>query len=297
MKPLILIIDDEADFLYNVKLFLESNDFDVITASNGIEALKILNNKKYGVPNIIICDIVMPEMDGYEFFENISKNSRWNKIPFIFLTNKTSIEDIRFGKMLGVDDYLTKPVNEEDLLVSIKGRILRSDNINKIKKQNKKSIDRFNKLRLTIDSSIKKENEAEIILIYVLWDDKIGPSIRATYPSTQNIQVPVNRISVQLFNSINSIYGNENIINAQSILLSIENIKRQGYVYFDSFKDIKIRGGNRRFMLALISPRISYFESLTIKNIFEELADKIKNKRDWDIKEYWKMISVVLIEK
>ena len=108
MKPLILVVEDNRDLLFSLNLILESNNYKSITSRNGKEALVILNELDQ-VPDIIISDIMMPEMDGYEFFKEISNSSRWNRIPFIFLSARSTPQDIRFGKLLGVDDYITKP--------------------------------------------------------------------------------------------------------------------------------------------------------------------------------------------
>ena len=107
-----------------VKLLLESNDYRVETAKTGEDALKILSDLKTP-PDIIISDIMMPKMNGYNFFETVSDNLKWNRIPFIFISALSTPEDIRIGKMLGVDDYLTKPFKEEDLLATISGKVNR----------------------------------------------------------------------------------------------------------------------------------------------------------------------------
>ena len=118
MKPLVLVVDDNKDILFNLKLLLESNNYLVETAETGEDALKVLSDLK-NPPDIIISDIMMPKMDGYHFFETISENLKWNRIPFIFISALSTPEDIRLGKMLGVDDYLTKPFKEEDLLAKL----------------------------------------------------------------------------------------------------------------------------------------------------------------------------------
>ena len=128
MQPLILIVEDNADLLYNLNLILESNNYRTLLAKNGKEAIQILNNLDE-IPDIILSDILMPKMDGYEFFKEISTNTRWYRIPFIFLTAKTSPKDIRFGKLLGVDDYITKPFTEKDLLAVITGKVARNRRI------------------------------------------------------------------------------------------------------------------------------------------------------------------------
>ena len=106
-----------------IKMILEHNNYNVITADNGKSALKLLM-EMIEIPDLILSDIMMPEMDGYHFIKQTSKNLKLLHIPFIFLTALDSPEDKRLGKLLGADDYLTKPINEEDLLASIGGKIL-----------------------------------------------------------------------------------------------------------------------------------------------------------------------------
>lgn len=132
LTNLIMVVEDNVNILDSITFILELNDFDVITAKNGKDALEKLNyliseDKK---PDVIVSDIMMPEMDGYHLFRELSKSPHWNKIPFIFLTALVSPEDIKIGKMLGVDDYITKPFKEDDLLAIIVGKLA------KLKKQN-----------------------------------------------------------------------------------------------------------------------------------------------------------------
>nr|MDO8116796.1 response regulator [Candidatus Sigynarchaeota archaeon] len=123
-KYTVLIVDDNKDILYNLRTALGLNHFNVISANNGKEALEILRKLK-AVPDVIISDIMMPEMDGYELLKAISKEPGLNQVPFIFLSAKTTVEDIRLGKILGVDDYITKPFHQEDLIAIVKGKIAR----------------------------------------------------------------------------------------------------------------------------------------------------------------------------
>lgn len=124
MKDLILLVDDNKDLRMTVQLLLEEHNYDVIVATNGKEALKRLSAAER-LPDVIISDVHMPEMDGLEFFHYISENSRLKDIAFIFLTVHSSPEEIRQGKRLGVDHYLSKPFNKDDLLAVIEGTIAR----------------------------------------------------------------------------------------------------------------------------------------------------------------------------
>ena len=289
-KPLLLVVEDNPDVLYNLKLTLEFNGYEVITAENGVKAIETLSALEK-LPNLIISDIMMPEMDGYDFFKKVSENMLWNSIPFIFLTAKTSPEDVRFGKMLGVDDYIRKPFTEEDLLASIAGKIARNQKTVSI---NKKVEELFSDLQIDTAPSISEAEKSAVLLLYVAWDDKLGPNLRQYYPKDTQLSVSVENIAFQLFNGVASIYGQTKMQEAQGILLNIENIGRQGYTYFDAIEDENARGFQRPFMLAVIAPRINYFDSLKIKGILKDLTLSLKKRKDWNPEKYWNKISQVL---
>ena len=119
MKKL-LLIEDDTTVRENTAELLELSDYEVVTAPNGkIGIEKALQEK----PDIIVCDIMMPEVDGYGVLEALSKNAETANIPFIFLSAKTEHKDIRRGMDLGADDYLTKPFEEEELLSAIESRL------------------------------------------------------------------------------------------------------------------------------------------------------------------------------
>ena len=133
--PLILVVDDNLEFLSGVELTLTMEGYQVWTATNGQEALYKLQSAFQGdkgesvsldrLPDLILADIMMPLMDGHNFYERVRANPYLNHIPFIFLTAKSSQDDIRYGKELGADDYLTKPFSPVDLLASIRGKLRR----------------------------------------------------------------------------------------------------------------------------------------------------------------------------
>lgn len=134
-KGIIMVVDDNPEFLSGIELTLEMEGYKVLTALNGQHALDKLKTAFRGkgsegpslkrLPDLILADIMMPVMDGYEFYEHTRANPYLNHIPFIFLTAKSSDEDIQRGKELGVDDYLAKPVSPDVLLASIRGKLKR----------------------------------------------------------------------------------------------------------------------------------------------------------------------------
>lgn len=120
MKAKILIIEDNKDVRENIEEILFLSDYDVTTAANGkLGVQAALTNR----PNLIICDIMMPELDGYGVLKILNNNPSLADIPFIFLSAKTEKFDVRRGMMLGATDFLTKPFDDQELLEVIDIRL------------------------------------------------------------------------------------------------------------------------------------------------------------------------------
>ncbi len=122
MKTILLIEDDTA-LRENTAELLELSDYKVITSPNGKVGIVKAKEEK---PDIIVCDIMMPEVDGYGVLEALANDKTTNQIPFIFLSAKTEHKEIRKGMDLGADDYLTKPFDEEELLSAIESRLAKA---------------------------------------------------------------------------------------------------------------------------------------------------------------------------
>lgn len=110
----ILVVDDNPDVLTSLKVGLEdaSGDYQILGAENGRKCLDMLNNNTK--PDIILLDIMMPQMSGWEVFDRIKENPSWNNIPIVFLTARTDRTAKNAGSFLG-DDYIEKPFNIIDL--------------------------------------------------------------------------------------------------------------------------------------------------------------------------------------
>jgi CheY-like chemotaxis protein len=136
----ILLIEDNKDVRENTADILSLEKFEVITAENGMVGVeKALTS----LPDMIICDIMMPELDGYGVFEQLSANPKTARIPFIFLTAKAEKTDVRKGMNLGADDYLTKPFEENELLEAIASRLKKHDFLQKEFSKNIQGINDF----------------------------------------------------------------------------------------------------------------------------------------------------------
>ncbi|HNS51156.1 MAG TPA: response regulator transcription factor [Anaerolineae bacterium] len=118
----ILIVDDHAAVLESMAMTLEAEGYQVLTAVDGVQALTLLESQPV---DLILADIAMPRMNGYQLLERARANPAWVAIPFLFLTARAMDSDVRYGKELGADDYLTKPIEPEDVVAAVQGRLLR----------------------------------------------------------------------------------------------------------------------------------------------------------------------------
>lgn len=129
----ILLIEDNRDVRETTADILELADYEVITAESGKEGVKLAQQHP---PDLIICDIMMPGLDGYGVLHILSKKTEMAGIPFIFLTAKSERADVRKGMNLGADDYLTKPFEETELLDAVETRLRKHSQQQEASEQN-----------------------------------------------------------------------------------------------------------------------------------------------------------------
>jgi len=120
----ILVIDDEAKIRTHTAELLRLEGFEVTEARNGREGV---DKARAAPPDLIVCDITMPEMNGHRVLETLREDARTAQVPFIFLTGWSERDDLRTGMNLGADDYLVKPVVPDDLLASVRARLRRAE--------------------------------------------------------------------------------------------------------------------------------------------------------------------------
>ena len=126
-SPKILIVDDEPDLLEITAAYLEMEGYTPLTALSGAAALEIM---KTTTPDLIISDITMPGMSGFDLFEKIRADLSYQNTPFVFLSGHTDLQHVMTGKELGSDDYLMKPYEPEMLISTIKGKLKRRQQLN-----------------------------------------------------------------------------------------------------------------------------------------------------------------------
>ncbi len=119
----ILVIEDEPEMRRNITRLLKLEGYNALGAENGQAGLEIIRKDR---PDLILCDVMMPVMDGHEVLRALRADPDLQSIPFIFLTAKGEKSDLRGGMNLGADDYLTKPVENEDLIHAVTARLQRA---------------------------------------------------------------------------------------------------------------------------------------------------------------------------
>jgi DNA-binding NarL/FixJ family response regulator len=120
----LLLIDDDPNLVLLVKDYLELRGYNVITAKNGRDALKVFEKD---IPNLIICDVMMPEMDGYAFVKKVRENPQTSWLPVLFLSAKGQIQDRVTGLSKGADVYMVKPFEPDELVAQIEASLKQSE--------------------------------------------------------------------------------------------------------------------------------------------------------------------------
>ncbi|MGG6293130.1 hybrid sensor histidine kinase/response regulator [Leptolyngbya sp. AN02str] len=147
-KQSILVIEDESSIRDIITEMLEDEDFQVTCAEDGQQGLELV---QHHIPDLIICDIMMPRMQGYDVLSNLRSDEQTSIIPFVFLTAKADKVNLRTGMDLGADDYLTKPFTRSELIFAVKSRLERQAGLNKHYNQ------QLEELRKGISSSMPQE--------------------------------------------------------------------------------------------------------------------------------------------
>jgi DNA-binding NarL/FixJ family response regulator len=163
-KPNILIVEDDLSVRCAIEEMLQIEGLEVRGAGDGFAALELMHQH---VPDLILADIVMPVMNGYQFYHRVRRKTEWLWIPFIFLTAKDSAGDVRFGRELGVDDYIVKPFEPEDLLAAVLGKLGRFDELARERNNTGPLIgDRSDMaaLKYAVESLSKREREVLMLI-------------------------------------------------------------------------------------------------------------------------------------
>ncbi len=161
----VLIIEDDESLRDGMASILRTEGFDVRSACNGSDGINMIRGKR---PDLILCDIVMPEMDGHNVLEILKRDKTVADIPFVFVTAQDNRADFRRGMSSGADDYLTKPFLPEELLAAVTGRMHRIET-----------------LRLRAEKSVFREEHAYLLQQITLRELEILLLVGQGYTSKQ----------------------------------------------------------------------------------------------------------------
>lgn len=159
----ILVVDDNKHTRRLFKAVLENENYTVFTAENGIDALRVMDEEHI---DLVVLDIMMPKMDGYEFTKTLRENQ--NNLPILMVSAKQLPEDKKKGFLVGTDDYMTKPVDEDEMLLRIKALLRRAKIVNERKIEIGQVILDYDALTVSRGKEIIELPQKEFLLLYKL---------------------------------------------------------------------------------------------------------------------------------
>ena len=287
MESIVFLIEDDKALVQNLKIFLEMNDFTFFSASNGREGLETLSNLEKQ-PDLIISDILMPEMDGYDLYMKVSENSEWSRIPFFFLSGKAEADDVRFGKLLGVNDYITKPFKSKELLRRIEETIKKNREIRKTSKvieQELKDILKFE------EPSLKKHRRADFFYIfYLVWNSETGPEIKDFFPKNEIPSLNLKELTSQLYSTLRKISKFEELSETNQFTIRVVRDLVDAYALVGKLEENVSQNGAETFMICAITPNSHYLQSKAIKEVLGKIAVTIKGDKVLKIKDFWEQL-------
>ncbi|WP_066382379.1 MULTISPECIES: response regulator [unclassified Anabaena] len=243
----ILIIEDEPEIRNNIQQILEFSDFETVVAENGLQGLELAKEKQ---PDLILCDIMMPDLDGYGVLNQLRQDSATASIPLIFLTAKSEWQDLRQGMELGADDYLTKPFEHEQLLQAIATRL------EKQAKAEQQTQEKLNELSSCIHHSLPHE-----------------------------INTPLNHIlgfSDLLIQEHEELSPEESLEMLQSIHQAALRLHRMT-VNFLMYADLELLASNPEKLAELRNNKVKTFVKSSIENVAVKIAKSVNRLSDLSI--------------
>ena len=280
MERIVFLVEDDRTLVQNLKIFLEMNDFKLISALNGKEGLDKLSNLEQ-LPDLIISDILMPEMDGYDLYMKVSENPEWSRIPFIFLSGKAEPDDVRFGKLLGADDYITKPFKSHELLIRIEETIKKYIEIRKTSTVIEHELKEILKFE---EPSLKKHRRADFFYIfYLVWNSKTGPEIKDFFPKNEIPSLNLKELTSQLYSTLIKIYKFEELSETNQFTIRVVRDLVDAYALVEKLDENIYSNGVDTFMLCAITPNSHYLQSKAIKEVLGKIASTIKGNKELNI--------------
>ncbi len=212
----ILVVDDDKHTRMLLRAILENDNYTVLTATNGEEALEVLGREHV---DLVVLDIMMPKMDGYEFTKLIRKTNE--TLPILMVTAKHLPADEKKGFLVGTDDYITKPIDEEKLLLRIKALLRRAQIVNEKRITIGDVVLDYNSFTVTRNGETQQLPQKEFLLLYKL----------LSYPG-------------QIFTRIqlmDEIWGTNSDTGWETVTVHIGRLRKR-FEGWDEFEIVAVRG-------------------------------------------------------
>ena len=190
----ILVVDDNPLIVNVLRSLLGSQHYEVLCSNNGKEALEILSCKKV---DVIFCDVMMPELDGYGLHARVREHSEYGHIPFVFLTALDSVDEQKEGKSTGADDYVVKPFDPAALLAVVKGKVARSKGLKKLSEQ------RYDSYRKRVIHTLSHEFRTPLVAINTGAELLLEQENSLDKPKVQNLLQAIQRGGMRLEKLVN----------------------------------------------------------------------------------------------
>ncbi|EAW37975.1 EAL domain-containing response regulator [Lyngbya sp. PCC 8106] len=250
----ILVIEDDKQVQENIQVILELEDFDVIVARDGQSGLE---KAIASSPDLILCDIMMPQMDGFEVLSALQSIEATSNIPFIFLTAKSDRDDLRQGMELGADDYLTKPFTPKELLKAIQIRL------DKKEKYQQKYTQTIQEISEQVEHQLHYDQVTELPNRLSLREQFNQRLAQSQFIASNTQMLPIFCLSLDRFNQIQKNLGYN--FSDQLLKAFVERVKKS----LDPKIFLAYLGSNE---FAMILPIVEY------KTFIFDLANHIKTQ-------------------
>jgi CheY-like chemotaxis protein len=291
MIPFILIVEDDENSARVLSNYLELNGFIVKIAQDGQQGLNILSKSPF-LPDVIISDIEMPVMDGYKFYMEVSKDRKWSKIPFFFLSGVfIDSDDVQFGKLLGVDDYFIKPIDNLKLLEDIKGKL--EHNVDSWENSDL-LLSKLNKLWKDRNlDALQSEKVHFLYLYHTTWSAKNGPVIKNNYPKTEIHSLNLKNITTELCSMLTDIYKSKPDYKTSKLIFRFTMEQVDIYVLIDTggeSKEPTEESEKETHMISVIAPYFHYLQAERFKEVLSGIGSSIRGEENLEFKEYWNLL-------
>ncbi len=212
----ILVVDDDKNTRILLRAVLEGDNYTVLTASNGEEALTVLDNNHI---DLVILDIMMPKMDGYEFTKTLRQSN--NNLPILMVSAKQLPADKHKGFLVGTDDYMTKPIDEEEMLLRIKALLRRAKIANERKIVLGDVVLDYDSLTVSKQDTVVELPQKEFMLLYKL----------LSYPGKIFTRIQL----------MDEIWGSDSESGWETVTVHVGRLRKR-FDAWDEFEIVSVRG-------------------------------------------------------